>query len=96
MERCYWLYLIECAGGRLYAGIALDVEQRFIRHVLGVGARFTKAFPPIRVAAARCYASKGEALRAEYALKQLPRSRKMAFFEPAERDGGGARRLRRT
>lgn len=76
----YWLYLLECENGSYYAGIAADVEQRFISHVLGRGARYTRANPPVRIVAARQYASKGLALRAEYALKQLPRARKPAFF----------------
>ena len=77
----YWLYLLECEGGRYYAGIAVDVEQRFYRHVLGVGAKFTRAFAPLRVLAAREYESKSAALRAELELKKLPRSGKLAFFD---------------
>jgi hypothetical protein len=46
-----------------YAGIALDVEHRFFRHVFGLGAKFTRARPPVRVLAA-------DALRAEFALLQ--------------------------
>ena len=80
-ETPYWLYLLECQGGSYYAGIAIDVEERFTRHVLGRGARYTRANPPVRVAAARQYPSKGLALSAEYALKQLPRGEKMRFFE---------------
>lgn len=76
----YWLYLLECDGGVYYAGIALDVEQRFYRHVFGLGAKFTRARPPVRVLAARAYPSKGDALRAELKLKALPRSAKLAFF----------------
>jgi putative endonuclease len=79
----YWLYLLECEDGVYYAGIALDVEQRFFQHVFGLGARFTRARPPMRVLAAREYPSKGEALRAELRLKALPRSRKLAFFAAA-------------
>src|SRR6478736_4353932 len=81
----YWLYLLECEGGVYYAGIAIDVEQRFFQHVFGIGAKFTRARPPLRVLAAREYASKGDALRAELALKALPRARKLAFFEEAHR-----------
>ena len=80
----WWLYLLECEGGVYYAGIALDVEQRFLQHVFGRGARFTRARPPLRVLAARAYASKGDALRAELALKALPRARKLLFFETAD------------
>jgi putative endonuclease len=77
----YWLYLLECEDGVYYAGIALDVEQRFFQHVFGRGAKFTRARPPVRVLAARAYASKGEALRAELQLKALPRAGKLAFFD---------------
>ena len=79
----WWLYLLECEGGSYYAGIAVDVEERFFRHLFGRGARYTRAHRPVKVLAAARYASKGEALRAEYALKQLPRARKPAFFRTA-------------
>ena len=81
----YWLYLLECEGGVYYAGIALDVEQRFYRHLFGVGAKFTRARPPVRVVAAQAYPNKSEALRAELRLKALPRSAKLAFFAPCPR-----------
>lgn len=77
----YWLYLLECEGGVYYAGIALDVERRFFQHLFGLGARFTRARPPVRVLAAREYPTKGDALRAELQLKGLPRARKLAFFD---------------
>jgi putative endonuclease len=81
----YWLYLLECEGGVYYAGIALDVEQRFYRHVFGLGAKFPRARPPVRVLAAREYPNKGDALRAELRLKALPRAGKLAFFEDVHR-----------
>lgn len=80
----YWLYLLECEGGVYYAGVAVDVEQRFFQHLFGRGAKFTRARAPLRVLAAREYPSRSEALRAELRLKALPRARKPAFFaEPA-------------
>jgi putative endonuclease len=85
----YWLYLLECEGGVYYAGIAIDVEQRFYQHLFGTGAKFTRARPPLRVIAAREYASKGEALRAEIALKARERGKKIAFFERGKRSHPG-------
>jgi putative endonuclease len=76
----YWLYLLECEGGVYYAGIALDVERRFLQHLFGLGARFTRARAPLRVVAARQYSSKSEALRAELRLKALARTDKPGFF----------------
>lgn len=76
----YWLYLLECEGGVYYTGIALDVERRFYQHLFGVGAKFTRARPPLRILAAREYPDKSAALRAEMRLKALDRAKKLAFF----------------
>jgi putative endonuclease len=92
----YWLYLLECEGGVYYAGIALDVEQRFFRHVFGAGARFTRARPPLRVLAAREYPSKGDALRAELRLKALPRAQKLGFFDGVRAGGAAQVKTRRA
>lgn len=81
----YWLYLLECCDGSFYAGIALDVESRFVSHVLGRGAAYTRARPPVRVLAARQYSDKGQALSAEYALKQRSKPSKLTFFATSER-----------
>jgi putative endonuclease len=87
----YWLYLLECEGGVYYAGIAIDVEQRFFQHVFGLGAKFTRARPPLRVLAAREYASKGDALRAELQLKGLKRGDKLGFFGAPDQPATWAR-----
>ena len=74
------LYLLECAGARLYAGITNDLPARYAAHCAGRGARFTRAFPPLRIVAASWLPSRSEALKAEYALKQRPRAGKVAFL----------------
>lgn len=78
----YFLYLLECRGGRFYAGIARDVEKRFKEHSRGAGAKFTRAWAPLAVLERRSYECRGDALRAEIALKRLPKSKKRAFFLP--------------
>lgn len=78
--RPYWLYLLECLGGSFYAGIAIDVDARFTKHSLGTGAKYTRARPPLRILAAQPYASKSLALKAEIALKRLPRTKKLGYF----------------
>jgi putative endonuclease len=74
------LYLLECAGERLYAGITNDLAARFAAHRAGRGARFTRAFAPLRVVAASQLPSRSEALKAEHALKRQPRGGKLAFL----------------
>jgi len=72
------LYLIECADGSLYAGIATDVERRYRAHLSGKGARYTRSHKPLRLLTSRPFASRSEALRAELAIKRLPKEKKLA------------------
>lgn len=78
--RCmtWYLYLIECTDGSLYTGITTDVERRFQEHLDGKGARYTRSHKPVRLVASCLVGSRAEALRAELALKRLPKSRKIA------------------
>ena len=72
------LYLIECIDGSLYTGITTDVERRFQEHLDGTGARYTRSHKPVHLVASCPVGSRAEALRAELALKGLPKSRKIA------------------
>ena len=78
-EEAWWLYVLECRGGVLYTGIAKDVDARFKAHVNGTGAKFTRWKQPLRIVARVCLATKGEALRAEHALKQANRAEKLRW-----------------
>jgi putative endonuclease len=86
MEAIWHLYLIECADGTFYAGIATDVARRFEEHLAGKGARYTRARKALRLLASRPVGSRSAALKAELALKRLPRAKKIA----AVRSGGQA------
>lgn len=79
--RPWFLYLLECADGSFYAGISTDVQARFAVHCAGKGARYTRAHMPLRVLASRAYPDRSSASRAEWQLKQLPRARKLGFFD---------------
>jgi putative endonuclease len=74
------LYLLECEGGVLYAGITNRLAERFAAHQAGKGAKFTRANPPLRILGSRPYPNRSEASKAEYAIKRLPRGRKLAFL----------------
>lgn len=67
----WWLYMLECQGGGIYIGIALDVDKRFTEHVTGKGARYTKLRPPIRIIVRALFESHREAAQEEARLKRL-------------------------
>jgi putative endonuclease len=75
----WFLYVIECRGGRLYTGVSTDVERRYATHLAGRGARYTRLNPPERLMLTIEFPGRSEALRAEYALKQLSAADKRAF-----------------
>jgi len=77
------LYLIECRNGAYYAGITSDIARRYAQHAAGKGAKYTRANPPVRLIGTRAFADKSAALKAEHAIRKLPRGRKMRFLAGA-------------
>jgi len=78
LNTVWHLYLLECADGSLYAGIATDVDRRFQEHLAGKGARYTRSHKPVRLLASRPIGSRSQALLAEIAIKRLPKGKKLA------------------
>lgn len=72
----HFVYMLRCAGGRIYTGYAVDVAARFEQHRSGKGAKFTKAFPPECILRTFELESKEFALRLEARIKKLPRPKK--------------------
>lgn len=103
MREPWFLYLLECRDGTLYAGVARDVERRVEAHNAGRGARYTRGRLPVRVLAATPPLDKSSAHRLEHWLKQQPRDEKLAAIRsitpPARRRrraAGAARAARKA
>lgn len=75
----WFVYLIECADGSLYTGVAVDVDKRYAEHAAGKGARYTRSHPPARLLASFPHPDRSSALKAEYAIKQLSAGEKRAL-----------------
>ncbi|MEO8741510.1 MAG: GIY-YIG nuclease family protein [Casimicrobiaceae bacterium] len=75
-ERAWWLYVLECEGGALYTGVTVDVARRINQHRRGTAAAYTRLRPPLRLVAAVSVGTRSDALKLEYAFKQLPASEK--------------------
>ena len=72
----HFVYMLRCAGNRIYTGYAVDVEARFDQHKSGKGAKFTKAFPPECILRKFELPSYEQALRLEARIKKLAREQK--------------------
>ena len=72
----WWLYMIECRGGGIYTGIAIDVDLRYEKHASGRGARYTRINPPVRLLCRHPFPDRRSAARAEHVVKRLSSERK--------------------
>lgn len=79
MDATWWVYMIECRGGKIYTGIAKDPEARFRRHMAGTAAAFTRMNPPLSMLAKRPCGTRSDALKAERALRRLAGKGKRAW-----------------
>ena len=75
-----FVYILRCADGSLYTGIAKDLETRLARHRAGRASRYTRTRLPVVLVWSQEVASWGAALREELRIKALPRSRKEALL----------------
>jgi len=74
------VYLLRCADGSLYTGIAIDVERRIGEHAASSrGARRLRGRGPFRLEAACEIGSRAEATRVELGIKRLPKRQKEAL-----------------
>jgi putative endonuclease len=80
----YWfVYILRCADGSLYTGIAKDVSCRCQQHNAGIASRYTRSRLPVVVIYQETHPSRTLALRREAAIKVLSRRQKMAMFRLA-------------
>lgn len=77
----WFLYLIECADGSIYTGIAVDVHARYEAHAQGKGARYTRSHPPKELLGWEAYPDRSTASKAEYRVKQLSAPQKRAYAQ---------------
>ena len=76
-----YIYIVECADGTLYTGWTTNVQKRVKAHnEEKSGAKYTKAKRPVKLVYYEGYETKEEAMRREYAIKQLTRKQKLELI----------------
>lgn len=70
------VYILRCADGSLYTGIARDAPRRVAAHNAGKGAVYTRPRRPVALVHQEPAPSHSAALRREWAIKRLSRTEK--------------------
>ena len=83
MDSIYYIYIMKCAGDRLYTGYTSDPEKRFNEHKSGKGgAKFTRGFTPVSIEGLwEITGTKGDAMKIEAFIKSLKKTDKIQLIE---------------
>jgi putative endonuclease len=78
----YSLYIVECADGTYYTGIATDVQRRVLEHngAKSKGARYTSVRRPVVLVFEKRFATRSDALKEEARIKLLTRHEKQMLI----------------
>jgi len=75
------LYIVRCADGTLYTGIAADVAQRINAHAHGSrGAKFLRGRGPLELVFEAPAGTRAVASRLEHRVKRLTRPQKLELI----------------
>lgn len=72
-----YVYILKCSDNTLYTGWTTSLEKRLKAHNSGKGAKYTKPRLPVEIVYFEEFEDKKEAMKREYAIKQLSREEKL-------------------
>ena len=75
-----YTYIVRCKDDTLYCGWTNNLEKRIASHNAGTGAKYTRNRCPGELVYYETFETKEEAMRREYAIKQLTRKEKLLLF----------------
>ena len=77
----YFTYILRCADGTLYTGYTTELEKRVEVHNSGKWAKYTRIRRPVELIYSEKHASRSEACKREYAIKQMKREEKLRLLD---------------
>ncbi|MBM7646479.1 putative endonuclease [Scopulibacillus daqui] len=92
-EGKYIVYILECADGSYYTGYTVNINRRMAMHEQGKASKYTRSRRPLKLVHQEKYESKSDALKREYAIKQLTRAEKKILVEGGEKDNVDSTKL---
>lgn len=76
----YFIYIVKCKDETYYTGYTTNIEKRIKAHNEGKGAKYTRGRLPVKLVYWEQYEEKTQALKREYAIKQLTRKQKQQLI----------------
>lgn len=73
----WYVYMLRCADGSLYTGVATDLERRLLEHNSGKGAKYTRGRAPVSLVYQERCADRRRATQREHRIKRMSRVEKL-------------------
>ncbi len=80
MNSTWTVYILRCADGTLYTGIAKDVDRRCCQHNAGTASKYTRCRRPVKLVYREIQPGQSSALKRELAIKSMDRRGKLALI----------------
>lgn len=78
MSKLWYMYVVTCSDGTLYAGVTTDIERRIREHNTSKrGAKYTRSRRPVELTCVIECDDRSSAQKEEYAFKKLSRAEKL-------------------
>ena len=74
------VYLLECSDGSFYTGVTNDLDSRMKAHALGKGSKYVSSKGFKELLRFKECKDKSEACKFEHRIKQLPKNKKLDWF----------------
>lgn len=81
------VYILLCSDHSLYTGITTNLEKRLATHNKGTGAKYLRSKLPATLVYQEPQVSRSNALKREYAIKQLTKDEKLDLIHTVARNG---------
>ena len=89
----WFVYMVRCADGSLYTGIAKDVARRCQQHNNGAASRYTRSRLPVELIFHEVHSSQSSTLRREAAIKSVDRREKLTMAQQRKNPAKGVRQV---
>jgi len=82
MSGPWYVYILRCADGSLYTGVARDLQRRLLQHngKLAGGSRYTRGRRPVELVWSGTEDDRSAAQRREASIKKLRRDEKLLLL----------------
>lgn len=82
MPGSWHVYILRCADGTLYTGVARDLHRRLLQHngERPGGPRYTRGRRPVKLAWSDVAADRSQAQRREALIKRMSRNQKLLLI----------------